>query len=382
MVARMISPGRSASLSASLLAAVIGFSSVVTVVHATGCASSSPPPPAVGGDDKPVRDPDELDKGEKKGPVFYSSDAPPDTQTQPPPSTPSGPPNPDGPVRLTSPSVGASGAASVRLLSPGAEPLEKRVYAPKVGAKETFTIVSKTSSSATAEGQAIPGGDTVLPPATFELALVIKEVNDTTIKADFTVKKAVAAAKTDANESILKFVNGVVALKGASGTLTTSRTGLGSSVTYDRTDVGPSYDLLTQLLDAPSPSVPLPDEPIGEGAKWEVRVPVAGDGIRLNAVYTYELTSFAKGKGKVSIVSSTTAPSQDIDVAGMPGGGKAHLNKRDGSGQGSATFDLTKLSARSSSLSESAKSSVAFSLMGSDIESEMLSKGETKRTGK
>jgi hypothetical protein len=113
-----------------------------------------------------------------------------------------------------------------------------------------------------------------------------------------------------------------------------------------------------------------------------VRVPVAGDGIRMNAIYQYELTAFAKGKGKVSIVASSSAPAQDIDIPGAPGGAKARLNKRDGSGQGIATFDLTKLTARSGTLSESAKSAVAFSLMGSDIDSEMVSKSETKRTGK
>ena len=129
-----------------------------------------------------------------------------------------------------------------------------------------------------------------------------------------------------------------------------------------------------------TPSIPLPADPIGIGAKWEIASPQVADGMRTNQAVVYELESLEKGKGKASVQMRISAPEQDIDGPGAPG--QPHLKQLDGSGKGSSTFDLGKVSARSFGISVSSKATVSVSLMGNDIAGEMTSKSDTKRTGK
>lgn len=335
------------------------------------CASGTTPPPAVGGDDKPIKDPDEL--GGKKGPTFYTADTPPPA-VEPVPAT-GGPAGTDGPVKLTRASAGTR---ALKLLSPGDEPREKRVYAPKVGNKETLSVTSKTTTTMSAGGQGLPGGDVVLPPMHLEIALVVKEVTDGQIKSEFVVTKATAPVPKGGQETVEKYAASVVAAKGAKGTVTTTRGGDAIAVQFDDTAADANKEVVRDAL--LTPSVPFPAEPIGAGAKWEISQPTTAEGMRFEQITTYELASLAKGKGQVSLTVRVSAPEQDIDVPGAPA--QPHLTKLDGTGSGKAAFDLGKVTARSLSLASSSKATVTISMMGTDLAGEMSSRNETKRVGK
>lgn len=323
----------------------------------------------MGGDDKPIKDPDEL--GGKKGPTFYTADTPP------PPVEPGsgGPGRADGPTKLA---TASAGTRSLKLVSAGNEPREKRIYAPKVGSKETLSITSKTTSTMNVGGQGMPGGDVVLPPTHLEIALVVKEVTDGQIKSEFVVTKATAPAPKGGQEAVEKYAASVVAAKGAKGTVTTTRGGDAIAVQFDDTAADANKEIVRDAL--LTPSVPFPNEPIGDGAKWEISQPTTAEGMRFEQITTYELASLVKGKGQVNLGQRVTAPEQDLDVPGAPV--QPHLTKLDGTGSGKAAFELGKITARSLSLTSSSKASVTISMMGSDMAGEMSSRNETKRVGK
>lgn len=347
----------------------------LAAVLLAACATGTTPPPAVGGDDKAIKDPDDLGKdptGQKKGPTFYTADAPPPGAGLT--VDPAGAPVPGGPVRLA---TASPGKRSVRLLSPGDAPLEIRVYSPKVGSKETLTIATKTATTASAGGQPLPGGDAGLPPTTFEIALVVKEVSDGQIKSEFVVRKAAAKAKS-AESPTAKYAAGVVALKGAKGTVSTTRGGDAIAVQVDEAADDANKDLLRDHL--LTPAVPFPEAPIGNGAKWEIRTPVTSDGMRTEHTVVYELTALTKGKGRVTITTTITAPEQDIEVPGAPV--SPHLTRFEGTGKGAASVELSKVTARSWTLSSATKATISVSLMGTDLSGEMTAKSDSKRVGK
>jgi len=87
---------------------------------------------------------------------------------------------------------------------------------------------------------------------------------------------------------------------------------------------------------------PLPEEPVGAGAKWEIKMPIKSQGMTLNQTATYELVSLEGDRGSAKTSVTQTASNQKIQNPMMPGT-KVDLTKLTGHGTGQLTFDLAQI---------------------------------------
>ena len=86
----------------------------------------------------------------------------------------------------------------------------------------------------------------------------------------------------------------------------------------------------------------LPEEAIGAGAKWEVKLPIKTQGMAIDQTTSYELISLEGDRLTTKSTITQQAASQKIQNPAMPGM-KVDLIKMTGKGTGEHTFDLTKL---------------------------------------
>jgi hypothetical protein len=89
-------------------------------------------------------------------------------------------------------------------------------------------------------------------------------------------------------------------------------------------------------------AAPLPEEAVGPGAKWEVKMPIKTQGMTIDQTATYEVVSL---EGENLTTKSTIvqqAANQKIQNPAMPGI-KLDLSKMTGKGSSERTFDLAKL---------------------------------------
>jgi hypothetical protein len=90
-------------------------------------------------------------------------------------------------------------------------------------------------------------------------------------------------------------------------------------------------------------AVPLPEEPVGKGAKWEVRMPVNMWSLNSSQVVTYSIEELKGDAGKFAVALELTAPSQKIDSPNMTAGTEMYLESLKSSGSGTVEFNLTRL---------------------------------------
>jgi hypothetical protein len=135
------------------------------------------------------------------------------------------------------------------------------------------------------------------------------------------------------------------AVKGLSGKGTTSARGIGKGNNIEiPANAAPEVRQgMEQIKDFVSrASTPLPEEPVGPGAKWEVNMPVKSQGVNLIQTATYILVSVEGDRFRAKETIFQTASRQKIENPGMPGM-KLDLTKMEGQGVGDFTFDTTRV---------------------------------------
>jgi hypothetical protein len=101
---------------------------------------------------------------------------------------------------------------------------------------------------------------------------------------------------------------------------------------------------LSQFLDSFKQSVrqmsaPVPEEPVGVGAKWETTTTMNQNGMKLTQVAISELVSLEGNVMKLKITISQSAPKQKITTQGVT----VDLDHYKGSGGGETTLDLSQV---------------------------------------
>jgi hypothetical protein len=91
-----------------------------------------------------------------------------------------------------------------------------------------------------------------------------------------------------------------------------------------------------------SMAAPLPEEAVGPGARWEVRMPIKSQGMVIDQTTTFELVSIEGERVTAKRTFSQRAANQKIESPAMPGL-KVDVNKMIGTGTGQSMFDLGKL---------------------------------------
>jgi hypothetical protein len=136
-----------------------------------------------------------------------------------------------------------------------------------------------------------------------------------------------------------------IVVKGLSGSGTTSSRGLCKGLEFKapadsnpqaRQFVDQMKDFYTQL------AVPVPEEAVGPGAKWEVKMPIKTQGMTIDQTATYEVVSLEGEKLTTKSTVAQQAANQKIQNPAMPGM-KVDLTKMTGKGTSQRTFALANL---------------------------------------
>ena len=236
-------------------------------------------------------------------------------------------------------------AALVKLLDPGAEPRKVLRLHPKPGDKQTLVLTMKVAKD-TKLGE-IQTPAIKLPVMTLTMDAIVKVVS---AEGDITYETLISDVGIAEDPDVLPQVAELVkaslgSVKGLSGTGTMSNRGLnkGTDVKVPADAAPQTRQAMGQMKEAfAQMTLPLPAEAIGPGAKWEVKMPLESQGMKINQAATYELVSV---EGDLLTVKSTvtqSASNQKVQNPVMPAL-KLDLKKMVGTGTSEVKVDLAQL---------------------------------------
>ena len=261
------------------------------------------------------------------------------------------------------PTAAASGPQA-KLLEAGAEPRKVLRLHPQPGDKQTLSLTIKMAMEIQA-GQT-PSQPMKLPTIRMTTDTTVKSVSpDGDILYDVTIGNADVAQEADANPQIAQAVKSAFAgFNGLSGSGTMSDRGFEKG-TEMKTPAGSNAQLrqvVDQMRDACSRlSVPLPQEAVGPGARWEVKMPLKSQGMTMDQTTAYQLVSIQGDRVTVKDTVEQRASNQKIQNPAMPGL-VLDLTKMVGKGSDEMALDLTRLLPR-----EGTSTLVSEAVMGMNL---------------
>lgn len=240
---------------------------------------------------------------------------------------------------------------TVTLLDAGVEPRVALRLKPVAGTVDTTRIAMRMAVAMTLDGQPVPGR--AMPRALLGLSAKIDAVGDdgsatwsVTITEAAVEGGADAAGDVQAHDTEVSFAGarglreGLAAVKGLTAAGKVSDRGVTTLAGFAGVQAeGEMATLLEGFRESlVQLSVPLPEEPVGAGARWQVEQVVPQSGMRIRQTTVFDVVS-VEGSRVVARVTLTQAaePGADAGKALPPG---ARLEGFSGSGTGETTLDL------------------------------------------
>jgi hypothetical protein len=232
----------------------------------------------------------------------------------------------------------APAKSNVKLLEAGAEPRSVLRYHVKPGDKQVAILTMKTKLDlpATAAGQA---GATVTPANNPGISIPMDiTVQNIAANGDITYVAVMGEATLlqDTNttpENVQAMQAAVAGIKGITATTIMSNRGVTkkSEIKAPATASPQARQLADQMKQVSSAfSMELPEEPVGSGAKWEVKEQTKVQASSVEETRTYEMTSVDGDKLTAKL------------SAGVDSGSKAAASGVSGSASGTVNADLSK----------------------------------------
>ena len=233
----------------------------------------------------------------------------------------------------------------VRLLATGVEPRKVLRLHPNVGDKQSFGMTSQMAMAMTMGATPTPAMK--LPATQMNLDVTVKDI---AANGDISYETVISDASVVSNPDVMPLVAETMQaslskFKGVAGTGKLSDRGfiLGTEMKLPADADPQASQSMEQMKDTlSSTAIPLPEEAVGPGARWEVKAKLKSQGMTIDQTVTYELVSIEDTRITLKSTSAQNAANQKIQSPAMPGM-KLDLNKMTGTGTGTTTFDLAKL---------------------------------------
>lgn len=253
------------------------------------------------------------------------------------------------------PAPATATAPVVTLLDPGAEPRRPLRYRLVPGAQETLTMRTEMAIATRADGgDAAPAVE--YPPVVMTLRLRVAEAGSAPDRAryEFALEAVeVEDAPGVAPEVVDAMRRHFDEIEGMTGSADVDARGFNwnARVERPRGRAGHATPALGQVLDSTAQgmermSAPLPEEPVGQGARWELRQTIEQNGVTLEQRTLFELIELDGQRGVLATQITQRAGRQPMAVAGAPAGA-AELLSLESTGTGRLHFDLDRLGPRS-----------------------------------
>jgi hypothetical protein len=255
---------------------------------------------------------------------------------------------------------------SVKLIDAGAEPRKALRLHPKAGDHQTLAMTIKMDMGIKM-GQ-MQNQSMKIPAIKTTMDVDIKEVSDT---GDITYESTtgtfeVAEESGGAPEIAQAMKASLSGLNGLKGGGTLSNRGFSKD---SKIEIPASANpQMRQAMDQMKESLGmiaalLPEEAVGPGAKWQVKMPIKSQGMTIEQTANYELVSLQGEKMTARSTIDQRAANQKITNPATPTV-KVNLIKMDGHGKGALTLDLGQLLPAEASLESQSDISMAMDLGG------------------
>ena len=244
----------------------------------------------------------------------------------------------------STPAPGAAampGAVQIKVLQPGAEPRSVLRLHVQPGDKQSVTMTLKMGMEMKMGEMQTP---MKLPAMNMNMDVAVESVSaDGEITYRVTLGDTTIADEPGAPPQMAAALK--TALNGTKGTSWSFKlTARGVCQRADMSlpaganpQLGQAIEQMKQSLT--TMAVPLPEEPLGPGARWEARTQTKSQGITVDQTATYELVSAEGDVLKIKSNATQHAANQKIESPSMPGV-KADLTKMNGSGSGEIMLNL------------------------------------------
>jgi hypothetical protein len=236
-----------------------------------------------------------------------------------------------------------------KLLDAGEPPRKKLRYTWRVDQKERLTMNLRTSATTEVGGAKQP--EIPLPPVHIVIDVDPRSV---TPEGSLLYGWRVTAATVTADAQMLaQIADGmrteVAAVEHLAGSAVVSSRGLCEDVTVDPASMvdaggGATGQMVEQVRQTLRDlAVPLPEEDVGRGARWQKISQLEAKGSRLTQTDTFTLRDVQGDRGSVDDVLAQTAPPQPLRAPGLPASAQARMESMLASGSAKTTFDLSRL---------------------------------------
>jgi hypothetical protein len=231
----------------------------------------------------------------------------------------------------------------VTVLTPGAAPRTALRYQLAAGQKGVMDMVMTMGMTMNMAGQTIPVD---LPPMRLSAALDVTSVatnGDITYNLAFTKMSLDPGGNPQMEATFAASAAGITSVKGVA---TVSNRGVARSTKLDLsavTDPNMKQTLSQMTTSIENLSMPLPEEAVGAGARWDVRYTLTNAGFVVFQRIEYELISVNGPEVALKVKLEQTAPPQPVVNPDMPPGVDSTLDKMSGSGTGTVTIRLDSI---------------------------------------
>lgn len=252
----------------------------------------------------------------------------------PPPAPPDQSPPPD---ELALHAKAEAEKLTVALLDTGAEPRRALRYAAHVGQKGTLIVSMRLAMVMAMDDEEMP--EQTFPELRFTIVGEVKEIaanGDIHSRIEYTEVKVLDEPGIDpemlaAMQEMCEGVVGITAecVMTARGEMTSTE-----FQNVKRLDTG----MLEQLTDLPNVlaqfGAVLPEEPVGNGARWRLHGPINSGGVVINSVSDFTITELSETEVSLESTATQSADPQDVPIPDMPGQSmRLQSMKSDGGGK-------------------------------------------------
>ena len=236
-------------------------------------------------------------------------------------------------------------ALPLKLLGAGSEPRQALRLHPKTGDKQTLTTSMKLNVDMTMAD--MPSQAIKTPAMTLTAEVTVKDVSPAgDITCDLTITDAGVANEPGAMSQVIDALKPALdKMKGQSGTVIISDRGAskGLELNTPAESEAQTRQIMALLKDSFAMlSVPLPEQPVGPGARCETRNTIKSQGVNVDQTTTFELASADGDQLALKSTIAQRAPNQKMEFPAMPSL-KFDLNNMTGKGSGETSLNLAQL---------------------------------------
>jgi len=231
----------------------------------------------------------------------------------------------------------------VVVLDRGAEPRSALRYRYVSGHDATMDMRMTMAAGFSVDGAPVPS--TIIPAMHFVAAVQLGEVTPAgSVRYDFQYRTAEVVKPSDANAATVEQMNASLGgLVGVTGWATVDDRGRaidGGFISTDDLDPTTQAILADIQRSVAQQSAPLPEEPVGAGARWMLEQHVATSGLVVDQSATYRLDAIDDAGLHLSLDLAQTAAPGPIEQPGAPDGTSATLLELTSHGSARMTMAL------------------------------------------